>query len=62
MVTAFIDLSGRTFGDPRYDIALAIGAFLKDADLLNVFYEGYGGERISMEEYAYFEGGLYEFF
>lgn len=61
-VQTFIDLSESAFGDPRYDVALAIRSFLYDKDLLNAFYEGYKLQRISKEEFDYFDGGLYEFF
>ncbi|MDR7071367.1 phosphotransferase family protein [Fictibacillus barbaricus] len=64
-ITSIIDWSGGSYGDPRYDIALAIrpkqNAFEADSDLQK-FYEGYGGQKISPEEYTYFEEGLYEFF
>ncbi|GKV55189.1 hypothetical protein NCCP2222_11360 [Sporosarcina sp. NCCP-2222] len=63
-VTGLIDWSGGGFGDPRYDMALAIrpkpGMFEKAEDR-EFFFEGYGS-RISREEYVYFADGLYDFF
>lgn len=61
-VETFIDLSGVSFGDPRYDVALAIRSFHYDKVLLNAFYEGYTLLHLSKEEFDYFDGGLYEFF
>ena len=61
-VETFIDLSGVSFGDPRYDVALAIRSFHYDKALLNAFYGGYTLLQISKEEFDYFDGGLYEFF
>jgi len=64
-ITSVIDWSGGSYGDPRYDISLAISpkqnVFKDDSDLQK-FYEGYGGQKISKEEYTYFEEGLYAFF
>ena len=61
-VALFIDVAGMTVGDPRYDVALAIGDFYEDAELLEAFYSGYTRFRISEEEFRYFEHGVYEFF
>jgi aminoglycoside phosphotransferase (APT) family kinase protein len=61
-VRLFIDVAGLTIGDPRYDESLAIRKFLKNEGFLNAFYEGYTRYRVSMEEFEYFEEGLYEFF
>lgn len=61
-VETFIDLSGVAYGDPRYDVALAIRSFIYDKSLLNAFYNGYTLFRLSKEEFDYFDGGLYEFF
>ena len=61
-VETFIDLSGVAYGDPRYDVALAIRSFIYDKSLLNAFYKGYTLLRLSKEEFDYFDGGLYEFF
>ncbi|MCR2806672.1 phosphotransferase [Paenibacillus soyae] len=60
-VYLFIDVSGMTIGDPRYDEALAIGRFVDAPELLEPFYEGYVRYRISEAELRYHEG-LYEFF
>ncbi|WP_047982222.1 phosphotransferase family protein [Ornithinibacillus contaminans] len=64
-VTTIIDWSGGAFGDPRYDVSLAIrpkpNAFEKDTDKA-VFFKGYGEQLVSDEEYWYFAEGLYEFF
>ncbi len=62
VVSSFIDLSGCSYGDPRYDVALGIRAFLSDPVLLDAFYSGYEAKRMSNEEFTYFEEGLYEFF
>ncbi|QTD39921.1 phosphotransferase family protein [Sporosarcina sp. Te-1] len=63
-VTGIIDWSGGAFGDPRYDLALAIrpkpGMFERTEDR-EIFFEGYGMS-INREEYVYFADGLYEFF
>jgi aminoglycoside phosphotransferase (APT) family kinase protein len=60
-----IDWSGSAFGDPRYDVALAIrpkpNAFQTDEDL-DAFFAGYGEKIVSEEEYRYFAEGLYSFF
>jgi aminoglycoside phosphotransferase (APT) family kinase protein len=64
-IVGVIDWSGGTFGDPRYDAALAIrpkqNAFQRESDVI-VFFEGYGQEPITKDEYEYFANGLYEFF
>ena len=62
VVSSFIDLSGCTYGDPRYDVALGIKAFLSNPVLLDAFYLGYEAKRMSNKEFTYFEEGLYEFF
>jgi aminoglycoside phosphotransferase (APT) family kinase protein len=63
-ISGVIDWAGGAVGDPRYDLALATQpkseAFQSSTDL-RAFYDGYGGEPITMEEAAYFVG-LYEFF
>ncbi|QFF99187.1 aminoglycoside phosphotransferase family protein [Psychrobacillus glaciei] len=61
-VRTFIDLAGSAFGDPRYDIALAIRSIRNNEKMLNAFYKGYGLRTITKEEFDYFDGGLYEFF
>ena len=60
-VKLFIDVSGMTVGDPRYDETLAIGEFVNKPECIHAFYEGYKRYKITMEEFQYFEG-LYEFF
>jgi aminoglycoside phosphotransferase (APT) family kinase protein len=63
-ISGVIDWSGGDWGDPRYDLALAIRpepeAFGNQADL-QAFFEGYGRRPLSDDEYRYFNG-LYEFF
>jgi aminoglycoside phosphotransferase (APT) family kinase protein len=61
-VCLFIDVSGMTVGDPRYDESLAIRKMINHPDLLKAFYEGYTYYRVSNEEFHYFEDGLYAFF
>ena len=64
-VVGVIDWSGAAFGDPRYDAALAIrpkpNAF-QDAHDVALFYEAYGRLRLTIQDYRYFEEGLYAFF
>ncbi|MDQ0171453.1 phosphotransferase family protein [Paenibacillus tundrae] len=64
-IVGVIDWSGAAYGDPRYDVALAIrpkhNAFEDDRDK-EVFYNAYGKLRLTDEEYDYFEDGLYNFF
>ncbi|NBD26327.1 phosphotransferase family protein [Paenibacillus glycinis] len=64
-VVGVIDWSGAAFGDPRYDAALAIrpkpNAFERAHDVA-LFYEAYDGLRLTIEEYRYYEEGLYAFF
>lgn len=64
-VTGVIDWSGGGFGDPRYDVSLAIrsnpNAFQDQTDR-DTFFEGYGKQIITDEDYTYFADGLYEFF
>lgn len=63
-ISGMIDWSGAAFGDPRYDVALAIRPkphiFQTNQDL-QAFFDGYGGD-ISNGEYDYFANGLYAFF
>jgi aminoglycoside phosphotransferase (APT) family kinase protein len=63
-ISGVIDWAGGAVGDPRYDLALATQpkaeAFQNSTDL-EAFYEGYGGDPITVEEAGYF-AGLYEFF
>ncbi|NMH71662.1 phosphotransferase [Bacillus sp. RO2] len=64
VVTGIIDWSGGAFGDPRYDVSLAIRPkphiFEWERDKL-CFFEGYGGSILSNEDYDYFIN-LYEYF
>ncbi|PEL14465.1 aminoglycoside phosphotransferase family protein [Bacillus sp. AFS017336] len=63
-ITGIIDWSGGAYGDPRYDVSLAIrpkpNIFENKAEV-TIFFEGYGNRLISDEEYQYFVG-IYEFF
>ncbi len=61
-IVAFIDVSGMTIGDPRYDEALATRSFRYNAKMLDAFYSGYGYSPISEETFHYFDDGLYEFY
>lgn len=62
-ITAVIDWSGGTWGDARYDMALAVrfedGIFTGKERAC--FFKGYG-KGISQHEFCYFAEGLYEFF
>ncbi|MBW5447688.1 phosphotransferase [Cohnella sp. CFH 77786] len=64
-VIGIIDWPRAAFGDPRFDIALAIrpkqDVFDQEGDQ-DVFFESYGRVRITDEEYRYFQEGLYKFF
>ncbi|RXZ79796.1 aminoglycoside phosphotransferase family protein [Paenibacillaceae bacterium] len=63
-IAGMIDWSGGAFGDPRYDVALAIRAkpniFQSNKDH-DAFFDGYGDMIISDEESNYFANGLYAF-
>lgn len=65
MISGVIDWAGGVYGDPRYDVSLAVrpkpNAFENVLDR-ELFFEGYGGKIIKNEEYDYFVNGLYEFF
>lgn len=65
VVTGVIDWSGGAYGDPRYDVSLAIrpkpNAFENEIDK-QIFIEGYGGKIVDDNVYDYFVNGLYEFF
>lgn len=65
VITGVIDWSSGAYGDPRYDVSLAIrpkpNAFVNEIDE-QIFFEGYGGRIIDNDEYDYFTKGLYEFF
>jgi aminoglycoside phosphotransferase (APT) family kinase protein len=63
-VSGIIDWALGAYGDPRYDLALAIrpkaGIFDTPEDV-QAFLDGYGTSGLSQQEYDYFIG-LYEFF
>ncbi|PFG12338.1 phosphotransferase family protein [Bacillus sp. es.036] len=61
-VSMFIDVAGMTIGDPRYDESLAIRKWINHQESIEAFYEGYRRYKVSKEEFAYFNEGLYEFF
>ena len=64
-ITGIIDWSGGAYGDPRYDVSLAIrpkpNAFQNESDK-QAFFEGYGKKIIDHRIYDYYVNGLYEFF
>ncbi|GBF74374.1 aminoglycoside phosphotransferase APH(3') [Paenibacillus sp. 598K] len=64
-ISGIIDWSGGAYGDPRYDVSLAIrpkpNIFQSSRDH-QAFFDGYGKKIITDEEYEYFEDGLYAFF
>jgi aminoglycoside phosphotransferase (APT) family kinase protein len=63
-ITGVVDWSGGAWGDPRYDLALALmrerEAFRARADT-DAFYAGYEGRRLSTRDARYFVK-LYDFF
>lgn len=64
-IKGVIDWGGGRFGDPRYDVSLAIRPkpFVFDNEMdKSFFFEGYGRKIIDQNEYDYFAKGLYEFF
>jgi len=65
IISGIIDWGNATYGDPRFDLALAIrpkpNAFQDEKDKL-VFFEGYGENVIENHIYNYYANGLYEFF
>ncbi|MGG3560604.1 aminoglycoside phosphotransferase family protein [Neobacillus rhizosphaerae] len=65
IITGVIDWGGGAYGDPRYDVSIAIrpkpNVFENEVDQ-QIFFEGYGGKIINKWEYDYFVNGLYEFF
>lgn len=64
-VTGIIDWSSGAFGDPRYDVSLAIRPkpnLFQSPEDRHAFFAGYGDQIITDEEYEYFEKGLYAFF
>ncbi len=61
-VQMFIDVSGMTVGDPRYDESLAIRSFKNNEEFIKAFYSGYTRYMVSNDEFLFFDKGLYEFF
>ncbi|NJP39269.1 aminoglycoside phosphotransferase family protein [Alkalicoccus luteus] len=63
-ITGIIDWAGAAYGDPRYDVALAVrpkpSVFTQEDAA--AFYKGYGKTALSNNEFHYFAEGLYEFF
>jgi Ser/Thr protein kinase RdoA (MazF antagonist) len=63
-ITGIVDWGGAAYGDPRYDLALAIlpheDGELSDTEVA-AFYTAYGCEPLSKTDYDYFIN-LYEFF
>jgi aminoglycoside phosphotransferase (APT) family kinase protein len=63
-ISGIVDWGGGAYGDPRYDLALAILPY-EDSDLspaeVAAFYTAYGCEPLTEAEYQYFIN-LYEFF
>ena len=63
-ISGIVDWGGGAYGDPRYDLALAIlpheEGEISDAEVA-AFYAGYGCEPLTEAEYRYFTN-LYEFF
>lgn len=64
-IAVIFDWSGGAYGDPRYDVSLAIrpkpNAIETDSEV-DTFFEGYGSKILGIGEYKYFEDGLYAFF
>lgn len=64
-ITGVIDWGSGAYGDPRYDVSLAIrpkpNVFEKEIEK-QIFFEGYGENIIDDKIYEYFVNGLYEFF
>lgn len=64
-IVGVIDWAGAAYGDPRYDIALAIRPkphiFEEERDK-EIFFQAYGKPPITDEEYQYFANGIYDFF
>lgn len=65
-ITGIIDWGDGCYGDPRYDVTLAIrpkaGAFHTNREI-DVFFEGYGKREVGVKESAFFgDKGLYAFF
>ena len=65
VITGVIDWGSGAYGDPRYDVSLAIrpkpNAFEHEIDKV-IFFEGYGEKIIDDNVYDYFVNGLYEFY
>jgi len=65
VISGVIDWGSGAYGDPRYDVSLAIrskpNAFENEIDKA-IFFEGYGEKIIDDNIYDYFVNGLYEFF
>jgi aminoglycoside phosphotransferase (APT) family kinase protein len=64
-IISIIDWSGGAFGDPRYDVSLAIRPkpnAIETYSEIDTFFEGYGKKILGEREYKYFADGLYEFF
>jgi len=64
-VNGVIDWSGGAFGDPRYDLSLAIRPkpdAIETNSEIEAFFEGYGIKILDERDYRYFENGLYAFF
>ncbi|WJE50697.1 phosphotransferase [Bacillus cereus] len=64
-IKGVIDWGGGVYGDPRYDVSLAIRPkprIFENKVEVSIFFEGYGKKIITDEEYNYFEDGLYSFF
>jgi aminoglycoside phosphotransferase (APT) family kinase protein len=63
-ITGIVDWGGGAYGDPRYDLALALlpheDGDLSDAEV-TAFYAGYGCDPLTESDYHYFNN-LYEFF
>jgi aminoglycoside phosphotransferase len=63
-ITGIVDWGGGAYGDPRYDLALAIlpheEGEISSAEV-DAFYAGYGCEPLTEFDYRYF-ANLYEFF
>lgn len=63
-VSGLIDWANGGYGDPRYDLALAMRAkdelFVSPRDN-RAFVAGYGSDCLSLTDYRYFNA-LYEFF
>ncbi|WP_079908895.1 phosphotransferase family protein [Paenibacillus sp. 32352] len=64
-VAGIIDWSGGAYGDPRYDVSLAVrpkpNIFQSSHDQ-RAFFDGYGAKIITDEDYDYFVEGLNSFF